>query len=79
MDIRQLFICHKAAFYRAYMTWPDAKKSYVANFLASEYAVDKAGARTDLFGPEPGMEIQPEPVDIIELVGPWGAIKTARR
>ncbi len=56
MDVRQLFICHKQAFYRAYHGWSEVKKSYVANFLAAEYSVDKAGARAALFGPEPGME-----------------------
>ncbi|NOX41582.1 MAG: hypothetical protein GXP05_14050 [Alphaproteobacteria bacterium] len=62
MDVRQLFICHKQAFYRAYRGWSDVKKSYVANFLAEEYSVDKAGARAALFGPEPGMEdVSPEP------------------
>jgi uncharacterized protein DUF6638 len=85
LDIRQLFICHKEAFYRAYRGWSDAKKSYVANFLAEEYSIDKAGARTSLFGPEPGMEEAPElppplkPVnDMIERVGPWGAVRGNR-
>jgi hypothetical protein len=83
-DVRQLFICHKDAFYRAYLTWPDKKKSYVANFLADEYTIDKAGARASLFGPEPGMEEAPappppEPVkDMIARVGPWGAVRRAR-
>ncbi|MFT5004589.1 MAG: hypothetical protein ACI8YI_000195 [Paracoccaceae bacterium] len=88
MDVRQLFICHKEAFYRAYMTWTDEKKSYVANFLAEEYTIDKAGARTALFGPEPGMEEYPIPEpakkmakpvkDMIERVGPWGAVRRTR-
>lgn len=55
MDFRQLFICHKAAFYAAYRTWSDQKKEYVARFLEAEYLIDKAGARRDLFGPEPNM------------------------
>lgn len=81
MDVRQLFICHKEAFYRAYRSWSDEKKSFVANFLAEEYTVDKAGARASLFGPEPGMEEDPpppviSPVDtLIQRVGPWGAIR----
>jgi len=81
MDVRQLFICHKEAFYRTYRTWSEEKKSYVANFLAEEYAVDKAGARASLFGPEPGMEedppeTPPTPVEtMIERVGPWGAVR----
>ncbi len=83
MDVRQLFICHKEAFYRAYKTWPDKKKTYVADFLAEEYKIDKAGARRELFGPEPGMDEQPpepdvEPVgDLIRRVGPWGAVRRA--
>lgn len=84
LDVRQLFICHKPLFYRLYATWSDAKKSFVADFLEQEYQVDKAGARAALFGPEPGMEQpQPDPVlaneEIIERVGPWGAVRRARR
>ncbi len=84
MDVRQLFICHKAAFYRAYRDWPEVKKSYVADFLAREYMLDKAGARTALFGPEPGTdEAAPEPRapaarDMIARVGPWGAVRRER-
>lgn len=83
LDIRQLFICHKEAFYRAYATWPDSKKAYVADFLDREYQVDKAGTREALFGHEDPME-EPqvqrrEPVarspDIVERVGPWGAVR----
>jgi hypothetical protein len=55
LDIRQLFICHKEAFYRAYMGWPDAKRAYVVDFLAREYMVDKAGTRAALFGAEEPM------------------------
>jgi len=66
LDIRQLFICHKAAFYDAYSGWSETKRGYVADFLTKEYMVDKAGTRAALFGPEPAME---EP-DI--KTGPWG-------
>ncbi len=80
LDIRQLFICHKEAFYRAYATWPDAKKAYVAEFLANEYQVDKAGTRAALFGHEAPMEepqlaVPPPVPDMIDRVGPWGAVK----
>ena len=78
MDVRQLFICHKEAFYAAYATWPDEKKAYVAEFLSSEYQVDKAGTRRALFGHEDPMEEPkgPPPLpDMIEKVGPWGAVK----
>ena len=46
LDIRQLFICHKALFYQLYRDWSQAKKAYVVHFLANEYAVDKAGHAT---------------------------------
>jgi Family of unknown function (DUF6638) len=82
LDIRQLFICHKDLFYRLYSGWPDAKKTYVANFLEREYQVDKAGARAALFGHEPDMagdapEITPAtaPAEMIRRVGPWGAVR----
>ena len=94
LDIRQLFICHKEAFYRAYAGWPEPKKAYVADFLHREYMVDKAGTREALFGHEEGMDNPvravnspwdktggPPPVprdDLVELVGPWGAVKRER-
>jgi len=91
LDIRQLFICHKEAFYAAYAGWPEQKKTYVADFLANEYMVDKAGTRAALFGHEAPME-EPQPVPappvspwgsgprpgsaaMIDLVGPWGAVR----
>ncbi len=89
LDIRQLFICHKEAFYRAYATWSPEKQIYVADFLAGEYMVDKAGTRAALFGHEEPMAepvpaqpgpwaFKPKPAaaprDIIDLVGPWGAV-----
>ena len=88
LDIRQLFICHKEAFYRAYAGWAPEKQAYVAEFLAGEYLVDKAGTRAALYGhEEPMSEPLPAPAgpwsartavtqapDIIDLVGPWGAV-----
>jgi hypothetical protein len=78
LDVRQLFICHKALFYRLYQGWDDTKRGYVADFLEREYQVDKAGTRAALFGPEPGMA-EPDPVrepeKMIDLVGPWGAVR----
>ncbi len=84
MDVRQLFICHKQAFYDAYESWPDEKRAYVAEFLDREYQVDKAGTRKALFGHEASME-EPQTGarspwtgskrrDIVDRVGPWGAI-----
>ncbi len=80
-DIRQLFICHKERFYRAYSKWPDQKKEYVADFLQAEYQVDKAGARAALFGHEAPMEeaTHHREVDIVDLVGPWGSVMRGRR
>lgn len=79
LDARQLFICHKELFYRLYATWPEAKRAFVADFLAREYQVDKAGARAALFGHEPDMSGAQSPVQaderLIERVGPWGAIR----
>ncbi|OYX43627.1 MAG: hypothetical protein B7Z02_08810 [Rhodobacterales bacterium 32-67-9] len=89
LDVRQLFICHKELFYHLYRSWPEAKKEFVADFLEREYQIDKDGARRALFGPEPGME-EPGPWarpgwplkrkdDIVEAVGPWGAVTRSRR
>ncbi|MBE1283712.1 MAG: hypothetical protein GJ676_10420 [Rhodobacteraceae bacterium] len=83
LDIRQLFICHKELFYTAYRGWPEEKKAYAADFLANEYAVDKAGARAALFGHELDMSgAAPDPArvrarrdDLIDRVGPWGAVR----
>jgi len=81
LDIRQLFICHKEAFYAAYNGWPEAKKAYVADFLEREYQVDKAGTRAALFGHDAPLRepSSPPPAprsrdDLIARVGPWGAI-----
>lgn len=75
LDVRQLFICHKQLFYARYASWPEEKKEFVANFLEREYQVDKAGTRDALFGPEDAMA-EPDPArDIVDVVGPWGAIR----
>jgi hypothetical protein len=86
LDIRQLFICHKEAFYRAYQGWSEPKRAYVVDFLAREYMVDKAGTRAALFGAEEPMrepqaatpwgKVVPSGLeDMIERVGPWGAAR----
>lgn len=78
LDFRQLFICHKELFYHLYAGWSEAKKTFVADFLAREYQVDKAGAREALFGHEPDMENKPPLApreDLIQRVGPWGAVR----
>lgn len=87
LDVRQLFICHKELFYHLYRSWPEAKKQYVADYLEREYQIDKAGARERLFGPEPGMSevpsipgwSRPKGPDILDAVGPWGAVRKERR
>lgn len=84
LDFRQMFICHKEEFYRQYRGWPEEKKTYVAEFLAREYAVDKAGARQALFGHEPDMEGRMPRLPrtrrkgMVEQVGPWGAVNRVR-
>ena len=81
LDIRQLFICHKEAFYRAYADWPDEKRAYVVDFLDREYQVDKAGTRNALFGHEAAMTDLPRVArpDLVSRVGPWGAVARGRR
>jgi hypothetical protein len=76
-DIRQLFICHKELFYKTYAGWSDTKKDYVARYLEAEYQSDKAGARAALFGHAPNMvdDVAPPPRDLIDRVGPWGAVR----
>ncbi len=81
LDVRQLFICHKELFYRLYAGWPEEKKQYVADYLEREYQIDKAGARRALFGPEPDMsgeDMAPRGRDIVDVVGPWGAVRRER-
>lgn len=75
LDVRQMFICHKEMFYGLYRGWGEAKKSYVADFLAREYAVDKAGTRAALFGPEPGMYTPEAPQNAPEAPEPGRAAK----
>ncbi|MDI3336933.1 hypothetical protein QKW60_10970 [Defluviimonas aestuarii] len=92
LDVRQLYICHKELFYDLYRSWPEAKKAFVADYLEREYQIDKAGARRDLFGPEPGMAdtgvvVEAGPwsrrtsrkKDIVDAVGPWGSVRKDRR
>lgn len=70
LDARQLFICHKQAFYAAYATWPDAKRDFVAELLARDYMADKAGTRETLFGAAPEPVSSPPPMPTRR--GPWG-------
>jgi len=75
LDFRQLFICHKDAFYAQYASWSDAKKNFASDFLAAEYLVDKVGTRLELFGPEPGMdEDDTDDYGFGINRGPWGPV-----
>ena len=67
LDVRQLFICNKDRFYALYADWGDAKRSYVAEFLAKEYLLDKKGTRLALYGPEEPMDAAPEIEPEIEV------------
>lgn len=88
MDVRQMFITHKERFYEEYLKWSDIKKTYVADFLAREYQVDREGAREALFGPEPKMDElgrpemrggpKPAPGMGGSVSGPWGNRSAAR-
>ncbi|MBV1867328.1 MAG: hypothetical protein KUG69_05410 [Marinosulfonomonas sp.] len=80
LDVRQLFICHKQLFYDHYSDWAESKKEYVANFLGRAYQANKAGVREALFGPEDEVELPTPkvPEDIVDIVGPWGAVRRSR-
>lgn len=87
LDVRQMYITHKELFYASYGRWSERKRGYVADFLEREYLVDRQGAREALFGAEPSMDEAQRPVmaagpkparDIVDLVGPWGAIRKGR-
>ncbi|MGJ4854198.1 DUF6638 family protein [Labrys sp. La1] len=68
LDIRQLFLCNKPAFYKAYQGWSPRKQDYVVEFLSRDEALRNDDAWEDLFGDgTPEEEPQPQ-------AGPWGAI-----
>lgn len=73
LDVRQLFITHKELFYRLYATWPEAKKSWVAEMLSQEYQMDKQGTRRRLFGDEPAMDHDTPARRAVE--GPWSKVR----
>jgi hypothetical protein len=75
-DVRQLYLCHKELFYALYAGWPEVKQRYVAEFLEAEYRYDQAGARDDEVGHDEPMEEPGRSDDrLIDLVGPWGAVR----
>lgn len=74
MDVLQLFICHKDAFYAQYARWPEPMKEFVARFLERSYQSDKAATREALFGHSAPVTAAVTE-DLIERVGPWGAVR----
>ncbi|MEM8980113.1 MAG: DUF6638 family protein [Pseudomonadota bacterium] len=76
LDFRQMFICHKVAFYAAYAGWPDAKREFAVQFLLAEYQADKDAAREALFGHDAPLEIEegPSSETMVARVGPWSRI-----
>ncbi len=84
LDPLHMFTFHKQAFYEAYASWPEAKRAYIADALARDYAADKVGTRDRLFGhhdtdgPWGRAPVSPKrdkQRDIVDLVGPWGALR----
>jgi hypothetical protein len=78
-DVRQLFICHKALFYRRYAGWSEARRGWVADFLEREYLTDKAGARAALFGADAPMAEPPPAPARPPAPGPWTRVPAAGR
>jgi len=89
LDFRQLFICHKQAFYKRYAGFSDAKRAYVADFLERDYMIDKEGMRDALFGGASMVEVRRDQGpwsrstkrkrDLVDLVGPWGSVLKGRK
>lgn len=75
LEARQLFICHKEAFYDAYAAWPDGFKDFVVTLLSREYQSDKAAVRDDLYGAWDDAPPQPTLDQRVAAVGPWGAVR----
>lgn len=71
LDIRQMYLCHKELFYATYRNWPEAKRAFVAEFLAREVQKDADGARAELFGTDAPMRRN----DVLDQVGPWGRVR----
>jgi len=73
-DFRQMFLCHKDAFYAAYQTWPDAFRDYVVQTLSNTYMTDRTGMREALFGDnaEPPRASRRRRAEPEVLTGPWG-------
>ena len=63
LDCRQLFICNKERFYELYETWPDHRRTLVADYLARHYQGRQSEVWDHLYGHDP------------EVKGPWGKRK----
>jgi hypothetical protein len=79
-DVRQMFLCPKAGLCCDCRRRSAAGQEWVAELRARAYAcaIDKAGARAALFGPEPAMKEPPRPAETpdptrIAAVGHGGA------
>jgi hypothetical protein len=66
-----MYLCHKELFYATYRNWPEAKRAFVAEFLAREVQKDADGARAELFGTDAPMRRN----DVLDQVGPWGRVR----
>ncbi|PIE11539.1 MAG: hypothetical protein CSA72_04235 [Rhodobacterales bacterium] len=67
LDVLQLFICHKQAFYDAYRGWSDPKRAFVAEYLEHAYLENKEAVRDALFG-----SLAPPAPEPARPSGPWG-------
>lgn len=72
-DFRQLYLCHKEAFYAAYHGWNDAFRDFVVETLSTTYIPDKQGMRDALFGNGHDADVrEPKHKKKRVLTGPWG-------
>ncbi len=60
LDCRQMFICNKERFYELYETWPDHRRTLVADYLARHYQGRQNDVWERLYGHPPDEK------------GPWG-------
>ena len=63
LDCRQLFICNKERFYELYESWPDHRRTLVADYLARHYQGRQNEIWERLYGHNP------------DARGPWGKRK----
>ncbi len=63
LDCRQMFICNKERFYELYESWPDHRRTLVADYLARHYQGRQSEIWERLYGHNP------------DARGPWGKRK----